>query len=58
MDVITSIFKAFQDLTDNFKERITSPVSGAFISIWLIWNWKVTYFFLTDNGTTQKKLVI
>ena len=56
MDVITNIFRAFQDLADNLKDRITSPVSGTFISIWIIWNWKVIYFFLNDDGKSRDKI--
>ncbi|MFC2082194.1 hypothetical protein ACFLQT_00535 [Bacteroidota bacterium] len=29
-----------------FYERISSPLTGAFVLSWLIWNWKLVYFLL------------
>jgi hypothetical protein len=31
-------------------ERITSPFSGAFIFTWLVWNWKLIYYFFAVDS--------
>ncbi len=31
-------------------ERITSPLSGALIFSWLVWNWKIPYLLLFDSA--------
>jgi hypothetical protein len=33
-------------------ERITSPLSGALIFSWLVWNWKIPYYLFFDNTQT------
>ncbi len=31
-------------------ERVTSPLSGALIFSWFVWNWKIPYLLLFDNA--------
>ena len=42
-----------------FLERISSPISAAFIVSWLVVNWRIVlYFFDSDLHTSEKILVI
>ncbi len=44
-----------KDFPDSIKailyDRIVSPLSGTFIFSWLVWNWKLVYFFFVFDGT-------
>lgn len=41
-----------------FKERITSPLYGAFIVSWLIWNWRILYltFIVSPEKISETKI--
>lgn len=48
-----------KDFPDSIKailyDRIVSPLSGTFIFSWLVWNWKLVYFFFVfDEGESIK----
>lgn len=35
------------------SERIANPLSGAFILSWLVWNWRLLYFFFSADANTS-----
>ena len=39
-------------------ERVTSPLYGAFITSWTIWNWRILYltFFVSENKISSTKI--
>lgn len=41
---------------DVLKERLTSPISGGFIIIWLVHNWDYSLIVLSKNFTTERKI--
>jgi hypothetical protein len=40
---------------DVLKERLTSPISGGFIIIWLVHNWDYSLKVLSKNFTTENQ---
>ncbi|GHB55608.1 hypothetical protein GCM10008107_00380 [Psychrosphaera saromensis] len=48
----------FQDTINSIKavlyERISSPLAGAFLSSWLIWNWKTVLYVFSSTKVSEK----
>lgn len=41
---------------DVLRERLTSPISGGFIIIWLVHNWDYLLIVLSKDFTTERKI--
>ena len=39
-------------------EKVTSPLSGAFIFSWFVWNWRMPYLLFFNNGLTFSEKLI
>jgi hypothetical protein len=56
MEFIKTLTDSFQAIAGNFKDRITNPIGGAFLTSWLIVNWKLVYYFLLNDENVVNKI--
>tara|TARA_R110002167_G_scaffold366400_1_gene595774 strand:- start:3579 stop:4472 length:894 start_codon:yes stop_codon:yes gene_type:complete len=56
MDLIKTLSNTFQALATNFKDRVTSPIGGTFLTAWIIVNWKLVYYFIFNNDKVIDKI--
>lgn len=55
MDLVKSVTDLMGNIIDAFKQRVSSPIVGTFFFSWLIFNWRLVYYFvMSDEGVTQK----
>lgn len=52
---ITDLFK---DLIETSKERLKTPVSGAFVFSFIVWNWRAIAILLFSNATIEDRIVV
>ena len=47
-----------KSLNSTLYERVTSPLYGALIASWIVWNWKILYltFFVSPDEIESNKL--
>lgn len=56
MEFIKTLTDSFQAIASNFKNRITNPIGGAFLTSWLIINWQLVYYFLLNDDKVVNKI--
>jgi len=55
MDLVKSVTDLMGNIIDAFKQRVSSPIVGTFFFSWLIFNWRLVYYFvMSDEAVTQK----
>lgn len=55
MDLVKSVTDLMGNIIDAFKQRVSSPVVGTFFFSWLIFNWRLVYYFMmSEEGAAQK----
>ena len=56
MEILKILSNTFQSMAENFKNRITNPIGGAFLTSWIIINWKLVYYFLLNDDKVITKI--
>jgi len=56
MELIKTLTGLFSDLAKNAKDRIDSRIGGAFLSSWVIINWRLVYYFIFNNDNVVTKI--
>lgn len=53
-----TIADLLKDIIDTSKERVKTPISGAYIFSFLIWNWRPIALLLFENATITQKIIV
>lgn len=47
-----------KDCLDTAKERLKTPISGAFIWAFIIWNWRPIFLLLFSDASIENKIIV
>ena len=48
----------FNSLLENSKDRIKTPITGAYLIAFLVWNWRPILLLLFENATMTNKILV
>lgn len=53
-----TIFEFFKELNDTAKERLKTPITGAFLFSFLVYNWRPIFLLLFSEASIEDKIVV
>lgn len=53
-----TIFEFLKDLNDTAKERLKTPISGAFFFSFLLYNWRPIFLLLFSEASIEDKIIV
>jgi len=58
MDFIKNLTKPFENASEFLRERLASRLASAYAVSWLVYNWRLVYYFINSNADTETKINI
>jgi hypothetical protein len=58
MEFIKNLTKPFENTSEFIKERLTSRLASAYAIAWLVYNWRLLFYFINSNADIETKILV